>query len=731
MILAAAAGWSLALGAAARQPELSADNPIILDAESQCLVATGNAVFTDGEFILRADEIRYNKGERLADAKGRVEAGRNGFLLAGEHFTYQGQTGIFSGEHFRLGGGSLFAEGGHFEGTLDRVEARDVRVWFREPDPYAPSLEADTLVLYPGKRFEAEKVKLRAGPLPVFYLPGFARELNRPWAAAEARAGYRGNLGAYGQSEVLLPAGETWRAGGNLDYYTKRGVLIGPAWRAEEKGEESGYTHYFSGGFIRDYGERGLDRNAEAVPPDRYFAEARHRQRWRERWEFNSQLSWRSDSEVTRDFRRRHFHTNQQPDSFAEGLYLGRDYTISVFMRPRPNDFQLIHERLPEIRFDLAPKPLSGTGACQSLHAAAVRLRKESLEEENRGISADKFGLHYSLQRPVSLTRWLTLTPLAGCRVIHYTGQEEFRSGNNRHLFRDEYRDYTRWTGELGADLEMAVHGQWDFRNEIWEIDGLRHVLRPVAKYRWHPDSGTGGDRILPVETFALAETAGLAPEDFPRPFEFAPAAVILPPLDLEDIRYVDEQRETHVLRMGLENLLLTRHPGYGSRHLAELNLYQDFLFEPDEPGPATVEGERHWNATCARLFLNPAPWLDLSWENRLNTEKTEIAESAARLVLKSGDAWQAVFTANYWKPRGIRLVSQYSLDVRCRPAPELAIRALWRYDEDRGGLTEHLYAVTRRLGRSWEISCQLRFREDARREEGAALSLHARLLTD
>ncbi|MDV7401406.1 hypothetical protein RZS08_58855, partial [Arthrospira platensis SPKY1] len=89
----------------------------------------------------------------------------------------------------------------------------------------------------------------------------------------------------------------------------------------------------------------------------------------------------------------------------------------------------------------------------------------------------DRLDATYRLQRPFRLTDWMTLTPLAGGRITHYTNQQQDAAFNPN--FDD--RNYTRSLYELGFDLEARAYANYPTRNRLWGVDGLRHIVRPVA----------------------------------------------------------------------------------------------------------------------------------------------------------------------------------------------------------------------------------------------------------
>ena len=245
--------------------------------------------------------------------------------------------------------------------------------------------------------------------------------------------------------------------------------------------------------------------------------EWRHKHNIGERIEMTAIASYWSDSEVTRDFRDDLYDDNQIPDTFAEAAYLGDNFVGSIFGRFRPNDFDLVQERLPEVRFDLLPIPILETGAYHQASASYVQLREDfdqnapfPLEGES-----DRFDLTYRLERPIHLRPWLTFT-LVGGRLTNTRTSRSTQSVLGSTLIDDTF---TRELLEAGLISSYARIEPMRRSTGTWDIDGLRHTVRPVIRYRYFSDPDDLGE----------IATIDRAIFDLERPV-----------LDLSDLRNVD-----------------------------------------------------------------------------------------------------------------------------------------------------------------------------------------------
>jgi LPS-assembly protein len=560
-----------------------------------------------------------------------------------------------------------------------------------------------------------EDAVVRIAGVPVFYLPAYTQHgLNLPPLRPVVRAGQKDNIGTFLRTTVHYTGfGRGFEPGLLLDGYAKAGVLVGPALNYNTTGRrpEAGAAEAFfnespakgslQGAWIKDNSNRGTDNYGNPIDPHRGFFIWNHKQDVRthaaaaQHLEVSASINYWSDTSVLRDFRREEFDAVQRPDSFVE-LVLPQDgYYASAFARLRPNDFSNVQQRLPEVRLDIPRRELARTGTYHHLNLAFAYLyERTSPEYDIAGIEIEspRFDAYYGVERPLKLGDWLAFTPLAGVRATTYFSPLDTTGANQSDPF-------TRVLPQLGFDLHLLASGRWEYRNEFWEVNGLRHRLRPVVQYRWIPAADKDAERIPAVDRYT-----------------FIPAP---PPMDLEQKRYADDLWEQQVLRLGLENVLQTRDPGYGSRDLAWANFYQDFR---DTARP----GERARSAFYTQLGFAPAPWIDINLFNRLDTYNWASREISATLSLHDGDRWRCWFGAQY--TTDISETNQYFWGLEYRLDSNYSLRCQWRFDSEASTLTEQYYALRQRLGNTWIMEYHLGHRRDARRDNGFNFGLNLRM---
>lgn len=684
-------------------PELSSIEPLVFDEGAQKLVARGDARLDVENTRVRADSITYYQEYGLADALGNVAVSRDGGRLIADRMSFDTENSAFSVDILRTGQWPFYLSGVSAGGDTDQMEINGATVYYGNPGRFTLNASSDKVefINEEDRRIKMHGATLRLGTIPFFYLPSYTYYLGTSPYHLDLNGGTDGELGTYIQTTTLFPVTPWLRLGANVDYYSKRSPLVGPTAQYVYNSSTQRIVGALSTGFIDDSGERDLDLLDRTIESERIFAEWRHKHYIGERFTATAQASYWSDSEVTRDFRDDYYDDNQNPDSFIEGVYAGDNYFISAFGRFRPNEFQLVQERLPEIRFDLLPIPVFNTGIYQRGSASYTRLREDfsdffpTLDEVTE---ADRFDLVYRIERPFLLTDWLTFTPIAGARFTQYDNQELDVDTLGATLIDDSY---SRDIYELGFDLEARAYASYPTFNETWGIDGLRHLVRPVVRYRYYSDPDS-------VNEIAAIDRQSF---DLNRPL-----------LNLSDLRNVDSLAEAHLVRLGVENLYQTRAKGYGSRTLAALNFYQDVLFEKN----TRYDGDEQdtFNATWVELIISPAPWLKFDLASRFKTESFTLEELRTRTSLISGEIWEIGLSTDLLN----RQIDQYRLDFIYRLNERYALLLNTRFDADTGDFTKFSIGMRTRIGSTWEILYALTFREDARRESDVEFNISVRL---
>ncbi|MDE3083644.1 MAG: LPS-assembly protein LptD, partial [Verrucomicrobiota bacterium] len=617
-------------------PDLSGQN-FSYDQNAQETVISGNAKLVDEDAVLTADEIHYNRGTQTATAIGHVMLTRGSQRLVADRLSYRLADGFFQVANVRLGEYPVYISADSLVGTKAKLTFKNAIVTLQEPNPYAPAFRARTLTYVPHHELIAEHATIGIGPVRPIYLPHFDQHFDEPiFSYFNTTLGYQSTLGPYGELGLHLPIFPNLKLGGDLGYYTYRGIMFGPSGSYAYTGGEQTLDGFFRSGFISDHGDKGTDVLGRNINSDRGYFEWQHQQSIGDHLTVQGEFDYWSDSEVLRDFRPREFNASQQPDNFLETTYAGQNYVISAFGRFHPNNFDLVQERLPEVRFDLLPTNI-GEGFYERSSASVAVLREDALLA-GPTLHSNRYDAFYELERPIMPANWFTLTPVAGGRVTYYT---RTLSGPST---------YTRTLGEVGLDAELHANGEWNYKNQLWHIDGLRHLFTPKLSYRYIPEATQGSSFIPPID----GDT-------------FSP---YLQPIELGDERNIDQLHRTNVLRFALDNTLQTRDPQYGSRDLLRFAVAEDFRFSRDP-------GDNAFSQIQAELSATPAPWMQFDVLEILAPQERQNREIDAGLTIHDGSQRSFTVFNDFLRSN----VEDYGINYTERLTEAYEINGRLRYD--------------------------------------------------
>ncbi len=677
------AGLAHAQSAAPAQLQVSGERTTYDDSTKET-VLTGNARLVNGDTVVTADTIRYNTASTTVAASGHFVLTTGRRRLVADEGTYNLATREINVRNLRVGEFPIYVAGDTVTGTLDELVFTNATVFFRENASYTPSVRAQHLTYARGKIVKADglSVGLLGGHFISF--PHFEQQLSTDFVSfISAHLGYRGNLGVFAELGAHIPVSPGVQVGADVGLYSSRGVMVGPSGSYDRGTDTSSVHGFFRSGYISDSGDRKADVLGRPVPQDRSFFAWQHRQRNGDHFTLDGEFNYWSDSEVLRDFRHKEFDRVQQPDSFLEAAYTQNTYALSAFARVHPNQYNRVQERLPEVRFDLLPAHLVD-GIYQRGSASVAALQSDAFGADP-ALRTNRLDAYYGLERPIAPTPWFTFTPVAGARVTHYT---DALGGKD---------DYTRTLGEVGFDARLLASGTFNYKNGIWDIDGLRHLVEPRLSYRYAPEAERGKAYIPPIDRRVFS--------------------TYLQPLSIGDSRFLDDLGALNTLRLSLDNTLQTRDAVYGSRNLASLNFAADYRF--DHPGTAPLSD------IYTEFALTPASWLRWEVFHRFDPHGTRMPELNTAIEIVDQQWWSARLATHYLQGN----YEEYFLEWRQRLNEVYDVTALWRYDARNRRLNEQSYGVWQRLGQTWAIKYEVSWFNGPRRESNFALNIEVELL--
>jgi LPS-assembly protein len=675
----------------ATQPELSSNDPIVLDEASGQLVARGKARLEYDNLLLLADEIKYTRENGQTSAKGNVVLTFREFRILADEIECSLGKKTFSAKKARFGRYPLVGESESLEGSLLGIStARNATLYLFEPNEFEPNFAAGELTYDPTAGvFRAKKVRLRLGSTSLFGIPRIENTRRDKSYELRFSIDHADHLGTSAEIGALFSIRPQLKLGGYVEGFTKRGLMAGPEVRYGQP--DDSFHGTLASGFIHDEDPIGFDVQSDRLSDSRGFTDWSHRQRFNENLSWAAQVQWRSDSEVLRDFREEIFHESQWDDTFTEFTYSKNNFIASLFARTQPNDFSDQIERLPEIGLLFLPTELSETGIYHSFGLEVADLEAEK-GDSSAAIAAKRAGFTYQLTRRFQVARWFSIKPSATYRMAHY-----WDVGNWSAFGADD--SLTRHFGELGLDARIPFHATFDLKSQLWEVDGLRHLGAFLFQYRYLNDSNDGDRSRVP-----LIDRRYFDPN--------------LRPLDLGEARYLDQLTDRNLLRIGIENRLQTRAKDYGSRDLAAFRLYQDLLLDP-EPAQNSLD------EFFGEVEIQPAPWLGFGLQAKWDTKEGDLQQLALETILRDGDLSEVSLSILRLED----LSKQYRLLGLHRLNERKELQTGLQFDAQTGDLTRATMGILTRISDSFDLLYQLSHRKGTAREDDLAFRMGIRIL--
>lgn len=750
LTLAAATLAAFATSLRAQDIELIPSGPLTYDQKTGEVVATDGAQIQYGEWLLSADTIRFNQESGDASASGNVVFSRTDLRLVADALTYKPKEEFARAQNFRAGNGLYYVDGSLLEGNPDNFRFEDINFYPGEPGTFLFVARAGELAIVDQNEIRGKRLFFKVGAVPFLLIPNITQPLDAETNLFKPTLDYSGHIGALVGAEALVPVTDHIRLGGNVALSSKRGILAGPA--ASYSFESESYTANGAliSGYINDQGEPGLDVNGEHIDSDRYFAEWRHQQMWADnRANISAYARYWSDSEVTRDFYEDSFDRMQDPDSYLEANYNADNWQLSLFARAALGEFQSQVERLPEVRFTYFPTNL-GHGFSHRGFLSAAALQKT--DDNDLNLNSTKLDAAYSLDWNHTLADGVQLRLTAGARGLRYEDAETYYV---RHELNDTDNTVAAWGktsgskayGEIGADLNFKASATFDFKNETWNIDGIRHIIEPRISYRYVPELSYDSSLAIPDQPLYAIYGPPLGQSMLYA--DNGAFASYLPNIDLLDRRDSDNIREDHKLRFEVRNRIQTRQKNGGSRDLARFDLSADYYL------PGSEYAEEYYSLLNFDIELTPAPWLELGLFTRLDPEDgLSVQEFNPRVSIQDEGYWKVTFgshfldgtsnlaTANLnslnplyswqtWPNYGrswpeytnLRL-EQYYAHLEYQFSENLKLYATTRYDDQTGVFYEQRIGIMQRALDAYGLKYELRIYDGDRREDDFGISI-------
>ncbi|MEM9159949.1 MAG: LPS assembly protein LptD [Verrucomicrobiota bacterium] len=693
-----------------------------------------NGLGNYGDWLIKADLIRYNKNAGTVVAVGNVILTRQNIRLIADQVDLKIAESFARIENFRVGNGQGFVEGSLLEGDPNNFAFENAQFHPGEPGTFLFKAKAERIALIDQKEFELDGVGFRLGAVPFPPLPNINYPVDAETNLFDLDLDYSGHIGAVIGTELQLPVSEGLRAGVNLALTTERGILFGPT--ADYLYESDDYSSRGSlkTGFIDDsLVDTDTDVLNRPIDDERYFVEWQHKQRWDDTASISLFGRYWSDSEMTRDFYEDSFDDMEDPDSYLEANYNGNNWQASLFTRATPNDFQQIVERLPELRFQYFPTKFAKDWSQQG-YVSFARLRQQSLtprlprwhpnyldqvRSSSTSDTTNRFDAYYGVNCSTKLRDGVTLSAKAGARATYHDEDQmiidyglalnEFGApviDINQPLFQNA--DDFRVLGDIGFDLKTTAIATMEIDSDSWDIDAIRHVFEPVISYRYTP---------------LLEGEKGLG---FANPFDLPTVSNYLTPIDIEDRRDTDFLRESHKLRLELRNRIQTRHKEFGSRDLAKFDLGIDYDLDP-----VTSQTDDFSNVHFD-FELDPANWLEVRLFTQYDIDESRFQEINSSIAFTDQGYWRLGVGNQYFRSTTNDLgFEQYIGFGEYFLSDKFKLFGIARYDSPSDTFFEQSFGILQRALGDYAVKYEIRFYDGNRREDDFSIRIGVDLFNE
>lgn len=679
---------------------ISSNDAITYSDDNSEIFASGDARVTYDDFTLQADEITFNKLTSSASAKGNVKVEVDDVFITSDAMVYDSASGTLYANDNKAKVGEYFLSADSVEATSKIQTGTNVNAYYRDPRLLlVPSLHAKRARVINSDVLQAKDVSFKINRIPVFKLPYAEIGLNDSPFQIEPCPGGNSKDGVFVKNNIYFGVRKWLKIGGLLDFYTKRGVLFGPAAKVNYNEGDNIILSDVQFGFIRDGVERrGGNRGCRReIPKDRHFLEFKYKQHYKDRLDITSNISWLSDRDVEHDFRKKLFDDSFQPNSFVEVDYRDENYIASAFTKFDPNRFGGYTSRLPEIRFDYLPTRLLDTDLIQNWHVSVSRIEDRKKRDRNHGNAYEltkvtRGDIYYGLSLPISHEDIFTFKPIAGVMVVGYDYDLERTNG----MHWDERDSRSKALTQIGFDAELNFSGYSDYSNEFLGINGLKHTITPIIQYRVIP-SGNVVNENLKVDKYIFN--------------------IDLPPIDLDDMRNIDEIREQNMIRVGVKNRLYTKSGSYFPRKLLAFDLYQDVLFHRNEESyRGLVWKQKRFENTHVIFGFYPSELISFDVYSQIDPNGLILKNLKTKTSFHEGDIWSISFITRYEKLEK-RAKEQYDVVFKMALSSKTSFSLIERFDAIDNRHSKQGIMISTIFGEFWNADFGVTFRQKGSRK--------------
>ena len=703
-----AASLSLTAAMAAEPPAGAPDRRATFEFKSIVTSENGHVtVATDGRLetanaFLSAKMIRRDDRTGLIIAEGDVVYTTKELRILGARIMIDTRADVIEATDVRFGRAPVYFTAESLRIVKGDKQIKGVRVWNNEPSAAGMHLKiAEASYVEKEDWLSLRSATPYVAGLPLFNLPYYGQSgLDFPYEIM-LNTGSEDKQGRFLRSSILTRVSPSLYAGGNVDFYSNSGIMVGPALRFDNSRVPGAATRWkgrLQSGWIDDQSTPVADLFGRLPDSQRSFVTGDINGRTADGLEVAGNLFAQTDPDVLRDFRPFLIGQAGNPQLNLEVVRPYEGGYLSAALTAKTDNYQDVVQKLPEFRYDL-PTTIAGADGWSRRAFLSVGYFSERPSAEltlaafqAATLSADAWSAaridgYYGFSRTMVAGDWLTFRPVAGVRT---TGWSDGLNGQGAA---------TKVIGQAGFDVEGLFTGSWSADAPNWGINGLRHSARPLFQYRVMP----GADRevgVVPMTQRAVSVS-------------------VLEELDLADRLDAASTTDRQSMRFGIRNTLETRDAVNGSRELLRADLFTDW-----RQGPTDAETGR--TDLLGSLSVSPASWLTFNSSVRMPNGGGAARESLQTIALNSGDFWRT--SLSWVELRQATSARQLVWDGRVRLNSVYSLVSGLNYDAQLDQATLLWAGLIQRVGNSWEVEYGVNKRMDPLNRGISSLGFHLRV---
>ncbi len=437
----------------------------------------GNIVMTEGQRLIRADEMYYDFDHKQGLA---VNATLRNFDQSREIPIYVHAKKLRQISEDKFTGENVVITNSEFYMPQFRTEASKIIITDKTNLALPGKAPGDSL--YEAKLYN---VKMKLDQNTIFYWPYMRSNLNRSDIPIKrARTGYDSDFGMTVETEwhqarlfgYKEPPGQTSEF--LLDYYSEHGAGTGT--EVEYKNDDS--FGNISAFFIYDKGKDELSRDRESEPPrpERGRVRAQHRQFLEYDWQLTLEMSYLSDENYMESFHREEYNIGKEQETLVHLKRIKDNWGFAMLGKARINDSSDVLEERPSGEFHLAGQSLFDGKMTLYSDSELGSLRQRISNTRSINLPGDHFTFashRTELDMPLS-SGPIKFVPFAAAMF----GYDD-RAGFDRSILTAQGGQNDESTAAIG---EAGVRGSTQFwktdptiKSRFWDINGIRHIVKP------------------------------------------------------------------------------------------------------------------------------------------------------------------------------------------------------------------------------------------------------------